>query len=182
MFVDSYNSDREDNFLSANGKTRKEKRAAKKAEKEEKLRQRKGAEISAAVQNQVNSLFGLPQMMPPPTAQEKKGLKKIVSNFKDRREQRQADNLFKNDYERSKKEGTLSKADFSTSKENKSINVMDTLNKGIGSVKNLLLGEDEEPAPKKKSTNGGDIAKWVILGLGTAALFVIAFNKKSVNL
>lgn len=175
MFVDSYNADGEDNFLSVNGKSRKEKRAAKKAEKEEKLRQRKGAEIDAKAKEAIGGMLGLP-MMPLPPAEEKKGLKKVVSNLKDKREQRQADKLFKKDYEKSKKEGTLSKAEFPATKEKKTVNVMDTLSKGVGSVKNLLLGEDEDPAPKKKSTNGGDIAKWVILGLGAAALVVIFVN------
>lgn len=179
MFRDSYNADGEDDFLSANGKSRKQKRAAKKAEKEEKLRQRKGAEISASVQNQVGDVLGLP-VMPIPQKEEKKGIKKVFSNIKDKHEQRQADKLFKKDYKRSKEAGTLSKAEFSEPKK-KSINVMDTVTQGLGSVKKLILDEDEEEPVAKKKAGSGDVAKWVILGLGAAALVVIALNRKGLK-
>jgi hypothetical protein len=184
MFVDSYSADGNDDFLSASGKTRKEKRAEKKAAKEEKLRLRKGAEIDAAAKDLAGDLLGIPNM-PMPPEKKKKGLKGLVSNIKDKRQDRQADKLYKKDYAKAKKSGTLSTADGPLKSSNPTPNernigsVMDTIKKGVGAVKGLIPGqEDDEPVvPAKKTAKSADVAKWVILGLGAAALVAILFSK-----
>lgn len=184
-FADSYHIDADDeDFLSADGKTRKEKRTAKraanKAEKEAKLRNKKGAEISAAVNESVGGMLGIPTM-PTSAPEKKKGLKGMVSNLKDKREKHQADKLFKKDLERGKKEGTLTKytdpkPDDESHKKKRDLSGIKNTVLGIPSL--LGLGNEEKTeTPGKKKPDTGKTVQYAILGLGALALVAILFSK-----
>lgn len=178
-FADHYHIDADnEDFLSINGKTRKEKRTAKKtankAEKEAKLRAKKGAEINAAVNESVGGMLGLP-MMPLPAIEKKKGLKGALANFKNKKEHRQSDKLFKKDLKRSKKEGTLSKAEFPQEKNKKDLSGIKNTILGLPSL--LGLGEPEAETLGKKKPDTGKVIQYAILGLGALALVAILFSK-----
>lgn len=152
----------ESNFLSANGKSRKEKRAAKKSAKEEKLRNKKGLEIT----NSINESLGLPTMLP---KAEKKG---IFSKLKDKRENKQADKLFKKDAANAIKNGTLTKA----TEPNKKSDLLGLKKTVLGLPSLLGMGTTEEKPALKKADSSQTI-KYVILGLGVLALGAVLLSK-----
>ncbi len=188
-FEESYQFDADDdNFLSADGKTRKEKRTAKKAEKkakkESKLRDKKGAEISAAVNQSMGGLLGMPMMIPPPE-EKKGGLKGLVSNIKEKRDKRQADKLFEKDYKRAVKSGTLTKVSDDSDEDPEPTQKK---KRDLSGIKNTVLGlpsllglgsKDEEPA--KKKVDNGATARYAMIGLGVVALGFILFSKMGQN-
>ncbi len=173
----------DDNFLSASGKSRKVKRAEKKAEKESKLREKKGAELSASVA----AAMGMPVISSGP--EKKKGLKGLFSRLKENRQEKKADKLYKKDYERSKKAGTLSTADFSKEKAEilKQEKEKEKSGPDLSKIKDLAMGlpsllglgpkEEEEEKPQAKKMDSSKIAMYAILGLGGLAILAIAFSK-----
>lgn len=158
----------EDNFLSASGQSRKQKRASKKAAKQSDLRAKKGTEISAGIANEL----GIPVM--PSVAPKKKGLKGLVQKIEARHDQKQADSLFKKDLKASEKAGTLSKADMP--KEKKDYSGLKKTVLGIPA----LLGFGDNAAQSQSTTKTADAGKtfrYVLIGLGVVALGFIVFSK-----